>query len=154
MAYLQSEEWNERIGFAAGFRARELPQRLADVAQTAKGHGSTTIGRGCKAFEVDKTYLGAAETGVTTGRQIVSKALLVIAAEVSGKGIGRIRMQKIPSFDRKSLHNFIQESIEEGSTVYTDGLNSYRELSGYKHKGSLINYNTLSINVFGMLLAM
>ena len=83
--------------------------------------------------EVDETYLGAAETGVTTGRQIVSKALLVIAAEVSGKGIGRIRMQKIPSFDRKSLHNFIQESIEEGSTVYTDGLNSYRELSGYKH---------------------
>ena len=44
MAYLQSEEWNERIGFAAGFRARELPQRLADVAQTAKGHGSTTSG--------------------------------------------------------------------------------------------------------------
>ena len=42
--------------------------------------------------EVDETYLGAAETGVTTGRQIVSKALLVIAAEVSGKGIGRIRM--------------------------------------------------------------
>jgi transposase-like protein len=83
--------------------------------------------------EVDETYLGAAETGVTTGRQIVSKALLVIAAEVSGKGIGRIRMQKIPSFDQKSLHNFIQESIEEGSTVYTDGLNSYREFSGYKH---------------------
>ena len=83
--------------------------------------------------EVDETYWGAAETGVTTGRQIVSKALLIIAAEVSGKGIGRIRMQKIPSFDRKSLHNFIQESIEEGSTVCTDGLHSYRELSGYRH---------------------
>jgi transposase-like protein/ribosomal protein L37AE/L43A len=83
--------------------------------------------------EVDETYWGAAETGVTTGRQIVSKALIIIAAEVSGRGIGRIRMQKIPSFDRKSLHNFIQESIEEGSTVCTDGLNSYRELSGYKH---------------------
>ena len=83
--------------------------------------------------EVDETYWGAAETGVVTGRQIVSKALLIIAAEVSGKGIGRSRMQKIPSFDRKSLHNFIQESIEEGSTVCTDGLHSYRELSGYKH---------------------
>ncbi len=83
--------------------------------------------------EVDETYWGATETGVATGRQIVSKALLVIAAEVSGKGIGRIRMQKIPSFDRKSLHKFIQESIEEGSTVCTDGLKSYREMPGYKH---------------------
>jgi len=83
--------------------------------------------------EVDETYWGAAETGVATGRQIVSKAFLVIAAEVSGKGIGRIRMQKNPSFDRKSLHKFIQERIEEVSTVCIDGLNSYREMSGYKH---------------------
>jgi hypothetical protein len=42
VAYLQSEEWYERIRIAASFRAWELPQRLADVAQTAKGHGSTT----------------------------------------------------------------------------------------------------------------
>lgn len=83
--------------------------------------------------EMDETYWGAAEAGVATGWLIFSKALIIIAAEVSGRGIGRIRMQKITSFDRKSLHNFIQESIEEGSTVCTDSLNSYRDLSGYKH---------------------
>ena len=44
--------------------------------------------------EVDETYWGAAETGFTTGQQIVSKALIIIAAEVSERGIGRIRMQK------------------------------------------------------------
>jgi transposase-like protein len=70
---------------------------------------------------------------MTTGRPIVSKTLIQIVAEVSGRGIRRIRMQKIPSFDRKSLHNFIQESIEEGSTVCTDGLNSYRQFTGYKN---------------------
>jgi len=63
--------------------------------------------------EMDETYWGAAEAGVATGWLIFSKALIIIAAEVSGRGIGRIRMQKITSFDRKSLHNFIQESIEE-----------------------------------------
>ena len=51
VAYLQSEEWYERIGIAASFRAWELPQRLVDVAQTAKGHGSTTsreVARHCR----------------------------------------------------------------------------------------------------------
>jgi ribosomal protein L37AE/L43A/transposase-like protein len=83
--------------------------------------------------EVDETYWGAPETGVATGRQTVSKALIIIAAEVSGRGIGRIRMQKISTFDRKTVHQFIRESIEEGSVVCTDGLHSYRELLGYTH---------------------
>ena len=51
VAYLQSEEWYERIGIAASFRAWELPAHLADVAQTAKGHGSTTsreVARHCR----------------------------------------------------------------------------------------------------------
>lgn len=43
VAYLQSEEWHERIGFAADIRAGELPQRLADVAQTAKGHSLEVV---------------------------------------------------------------------------------------------------------------
>jgi hypothetical protein len=35
-------------------------------------------------------------------------------------------MALIEDFDRKTLHGFIQDNIELGSTVCTDGLNSYR----------------------------
>ena len=46
--------------------------------------------------EVDETYWGAAESGGATGRLVYSKALIVVAAERDGKGIGRIRMARIP----------------------------------------------------------
>src|SRR6476659_11233068 len=65
--------------------------------------------------------------------EINSKVLIVVAAEQDGKGIGRIRMARIPDFDRATLHGFIRSSVETGSTVCTDGLNSYREMKGYIH---------------------
>jgi transposase-like protein len=74
--------------------------------------------------EVDETYWGATESGGATGRLIDSKVLIVVAAEQDGKGIGRIRMARIPDFDRATLHGFIRSSVEPGSTVRTDGLNS------------------------------
>jgi hypothetical protein len=83
--------------------------------------------------EVDETYWGAAESGGVTGRLVYSTALIVVAAEQDGKGIGRIRMARIPDFDRATLHGFIRSSVETGSTVCTDGLNSYREMKGYIH---------------------
>jgi len=83
--------------------------------------------------EVDETYWGATESGGATGRLIYSKELIVVAAEQDGKGIGRIRMARIPDFDRATLHGFIRSSVEPGSTIRTDGLNSYREIEGYVH---------------------
>ena len=83
--------------------------------------------------EVDETYWGAAESGGATGRRVYSKALIVVAAEQDGKGIGRIRMARIPDFDRATLHGFIRSSVEPGSIVCTDGLNSSREMKGYIH---------------------
>lgn len=67
------------------------------------------------------------------GHQTISKALIVVAAEADGKGIGRIRLRHIPDTNRATLHGFIQQSIEPGSTVVTDGLQAYRELEGYAH---------------------
>src|SRR6476659_4306012 len=65
--------------------------------------------------------------------EINSKVLIVVAAEQDGKGIGRIRMARIPDFDRATLNGFIRSSVEPGSTIRTDGLNSYREIEGYVH---------------------
>jgi len=82
--------------------------------------------------EVDETYWGSEEEGVV-GRLTEDKALIIIAAEKDGKGIGRIRMRRILDTTRASLHGFIAEAIELGSTVQTDGLNAYLGLEGYVH---------------------
>ena len=82
--------------------------------------------------EVDEAYWGAEESGVR-GRQSVRKALIIVAAQADGKGIGRIRLRHIPDTNRATLHGFIVEAIEPGSTVVSDGLQAYRELEGYVH---------------------
>ncbi|MCX6922005.1 MAG: IS1595 family transposase [Verrucomicrobia bacterium] len=82
--------------------------------------------------EVDEAYWGGKESGVR-GRQTEDKALIAVAAEADGESIGRIRLRHIPNTDRATLHGFIQQSIEPGSTVVTDGLQAYRELDGYVH---------------------
>ena len=85
--------------------------------------------------EVDETYWGGEEEGVR-GRQTLEKALIAVAAEIApgrGKAIGRIRLRCIPDTTRSTLHGFIGQVIEPGSTVVTDGLQSYRDLSGYTH---------------------
>ena len=82
--------------------------------------------------EVDETYWGGNEEGVV-GRLTEDKALLIIAAQADGKGIGRIRMRRIPDLTKVSLHGFIAESVEPDSTVCTDGLNAYLGLKAYTH---------------------
>lgn len=82
--------------------------------------------------EVDETYWGSEEEGVI-GRQTEKKALIVVAAEEDGKGIGRIRMRHIPDVTKASLHGFIAKAIEPGNTVRTDGLPAYLGLKGYVH---------------------
>jgi transposase-like protein len=85
--------------------------------------------------EVDETYLGAAEEGLR-GRKTEKKALVVIAAQEDGTGIGRIRMRRIQDASASSLEPFIEESIEPGSVVHTDGWDGYAGLKkkGYHHE--------------------
>jgi transposase-like protein len=110
----------------------ELERRLDDVAQAAPmiRPGRERL-RGV--VEVDESYWGGEETGSATGRLTYEKALVVVAAERDGTGIGRIRLGRIQDLARRTLHRFIGENIEPGSTVCTDGLNAYRDLQGYRH---------------------
>ena len=82
--------------------------------------------------EVDEAYWGGEETGVK-GRLTHDKALIIVAAEEDGPGIGRVRLGCIPDVERRTLHGFIAAAVEPGSTVRTDGWNAYRELAGYVH---------------------
>jgi transposase-like protein len=82
--------------------------------------------------EVDETYWGSEEAGVV-GRLTEAKALIIVAAEEDGAGIGRIRMRRLPALTRAQAHGFIRAAVEPGSTVRTDGLNVYRGLEDYRH---------------------
>jgi hypothetical protein len=85
--------------------------------------------------EVDETFLGASEYGV--GRRLIrNKALVAIACEVRGEGIGRVRMESIPDATGPSLDGFVRRSIAPGSTLITDGWRAYLSVVGtdYGHQ--------------------
>ncbi len=88
---------------------------------------------GC--VEVDETYLGGVEEGIH-GRETFKKALVVIAAQEDGKGIGRIRMQRIFDASAGSLLPFVKSSVKPGSVIHTDGWPGYvgLEAKGYRHE--------------------
>jgi len=85
--------------------------------------------------EIDETFVGGEEIAVRV-RQTETKSLVVIVAQVDGNGIGRIRMRCIPDASSESLLPFIENVIEPGSIVRTDGWSGYARLSnlGYRHE--------------------
>ena len=89
--------------------------------------------------EVDESYIGGLEEGLR-GRLSIQKALVVVAAQEDGPGIGRIRMRRIEDASAESLQSFVQESIAAGSILHTDGWVGYPPLKkkGYPHDVTLL----------------
>ena len=87
----------------------------------------------CGRVEVDETYYGAPADDIY-GRTVGRKALIAIAAEERGKGIGRIRMRRVPDASAESLVPFVADSVQPGSTIHTDGWDGY---SGLENQGYL-----------------
>lgn len=63
--------------------------------------------------EVDETYVGGVEPRGGR-RHLGNKALVVVAAQLDGKGIGRIRLRRVADASSRSLHAFVQEAIVPG----------------------------------------
>jgi len=93
--------------------------------------------------EVDETMVGGPEQGVI-GRHVESKILVMIAAQADGPGIGRIRMRVLEDASAESLHAFVQDSIEPGSTIHTDGWQGYAglEKKGYQREVTVLRGRT------------
>ena len=87
--------------------------------------------------EVDETFIGGDEPGLTGGRARGKKVLTAIAVEVKpgGRGIGRCRMAPLTDASSASLHAFVTAHVEPGATVITDAWQGYRGLEalGYTH---------------------
>jgi transposase-like protein len=89
--------------------------------------------------EVDECYVGGLEEGLP-GRLNLKKALVVVAAQEDGPGIGRIRMRLILDASAESLMPFVRDSIVPGSVVHTDGWPGYLPLekNGYAHDVTVV----------------
>lgn len=85
-------------------------------------------------IEIDETYVGGVGVKVR-GRGAKRKAIVVIAAEVRGRGPGRIRMSVIPDVSAISLHEFVSNNVTKEAEIRTDGWKGYNgiETMGYRH---------------------
>ncbi len=90
--------------------------------------------------EVNKTYIGGGEAGGSR-RHLGNKILVAIAAQIDGKGIGRVHLRRIPTASANPLVAFVKQAVKPGSVVITDGWEAYDGLSqeGFKHRPRVIN---------------
>ncbi len=85
--------------------------------------------------EIDESYIGGEKSG-KRGRGSEGKSLVVIAVEIKGSTIGRIRLQKIKDASSESLNNAIEKFTQKGSVIRTDGWKGYNHLEsiGFIHE--------------------
>jgi hypothetical protein len=93
--------------------------------------------------EVDETQIGGPGF---KGRGSPTKALVVIAAQEDGKGIGRIRMARIADGSAQHLLGFVQESVVQGAHVHTDGWKPYQGLAGLGYEHEITKLKGLPLN--------
>lgn len=99
-------------------------------------------------IEVDESYLGGPSPGSKRGRGAEGKVIVAIAVERKGFGkkskrwkLGRARIEVVPNVRAETLLAFVERNCERGSTIYTDGLSAYNDLSslGYEHDGHAVS---------------
>lgn len=90
------------------------------------------------AVEVDETFVGGEDPNC--GTWVERKALVVIAAEADGSGIGRIRMTTVAAPTKKLLHGVVKQMIQPDSIVHTDGRQAFEgiETMGYEHQRTVL----------------
>jgi transposase-like protein len=84
--------------------------------------------------EVDEVYIGGVRSG-KRGRGAGGKALVLIAAQVDGGKIGRIRLAPVANASADVLSQAITANVVPDTQVLTDGWSGYVTLQakGYRH---------------------
>ena len=84
--------------------------------------------------ELDEVYIGGERPG-KRGRGAAGKALVLVAAQVEGSKIGRIRLTRVADASAPVLTQATLAAVNSGSQVLTDGWSGYVGLKpkGYRH---------------------
>ena len=95
--------------------------------------------------EVDEAYIAITDRENAVPRKqrksCTDKILIGVAVEIlQPKGFGRIRLRRLASDSKEQVRQFIQDSVEPGSLVRTDGSGSYAKLDeiGYPHERTVM----------------
>jgi transposase-like protein len=95
--------------------------------------------------EVDEAYIAITDrenpVPALRRKSHTDKILVGIAVEIlQPKGFGRIRLRLLPGDSKELVRQFIQDSIEPGAIVRTDGSGSYAKLDeiGYPHERTVM----------------
>ena len=85
---------------------------------------------------VDETFVGGLEKNknkdnkLNAGRGEVGKSIVIGTKDRESK---KVKAKVIKSTQRDTLHDFINDNTESGSTVNTNDFKGHRNLNGYKH---------------------
>jgi len=82
--------------------------------------------------EVDETCVGGVASG-KHGRGAEKKTPVLIAVEKRGRGMGRVRFARVADTSADSLLPAIEDLIEPGSVVCTDGHAGHNGVAGAGH---------------------
>jgi len=95
--------------------------------------------------EVDETFLAISdrrqEAPATRRKNNTDKVLVAIAVEMhSPKGFGRLRLRRIADDSARCVIPFVEQNVEPGAVVRTDGSAAYRSLKslGFTHEREVI----------------
>ncbi len=124
-----------------GVPAKELQRQLGVAYQTAWSMGhkireyiADTDGENPLDgdVEVDETYIGGRTTGGKRGRGAPNKTIAFGMLDRDGDVMTKV----VPNVKKKTLQPIIKANVEQGSTVHSDELRSYKGLDkiGYTHK--------------------
>jgi hypothetical protein len=127
-----AEAWGLGLQRALGIGSYRTAWRLLKQLRRAMVRPDRDRLRG--EVEVDEIWLGGLNR--SNRRTHENKHFLLVAVEKNGSKIGRIRMKWIPEKASYVLVAGVQELIEPGSLVETDGWQAYMAMArhGYRHK--------------------
>jgi hypothetical protein len=88
--------------------------------------------------EIDETYVGGVIRGITSRR---TKICVLVAAEIRGEDIGRIRLHRIPDDSKPSIMAGVRQVVAVGAKLVTDGAHAYKTLipQGYRHNRTVLD---------------